>query len=206
MSTSSTTSAVQLCTWLVGVTAGFAYLASYEATPGRLASPPASWPTASQLTRAADQSTLIMFVHAHCPCTRASIGELERLMVYAKGRATVHVVLFDPGPVSGHPVATNLSDSARAVPGVHTTRDSERRECGLFGSVTSGQVLMYDAGGHLQFCGGLTASRGHAGDSDGRAALLALLHGRTTEVRETPVYGCSLTDCDCESTTTLLTR
>ena len=211
---SSTVRGVQAAVWAIGVVAGFVCLADYESTAGRGAGSPPSWPAESQLERVANQPTLVLFAHARCPCTRASIGELERLMVHAKHRATVHVVMFDPGSAPGLNSSpdsvgwtdTNLWGSANAIPGVRVSRDPHRREAALFGAATSGQVVFYDANQHLQFCGGITGSRGHAGGNAGSFALIDLLRGRAPATATTPVFGCSLTDSCCDPTVDDRTR
>jgi hypothetical protein len=71
-------------------------------------------------------------------------------------------------------------------------KDPEGKEADLFGAVASGQTMLYDAGGRLQFSGGITAGRGHSGDNAGRSTLVALITKGKSELRETPVYGCSL--------------
>ena len=37
--------------------------------------PPEPWPAAGALQLSTAGKTLVMFVHPHCPCTRASLGE-----------------------------------------------------------------------------------------------------------------------------------
>ncbi len=57
-------------------------------------------------------------------------------------------------------------------------RDDDGAEAKRFGAETSGQTLLYDERGTLAFSGGITGSRGHAGDNAGRASLLALINRR----------------------------
>jgi hypothetical protein len=59
---------------------------------------------------------------------------------------------------------------------------------------------MYDRDGRLLFQGGITISRGHAGDNPGRSALVALLNHELVSEVETPVYGCSLFDAGSPET------
>ena len=48
------------------------------------------------------------------------------------------------------------------------------------------------------FHGGITTLRGHEGDNDGAAAIVALLTtGKSTVIR-TPVFGCSIDQCEGE--------
>jgi hypothetical protein len=88
---------------------------------------------------------------------------------------------------------TDLWRSAAAIPGVQVSRDDSGRAAAAFGAATSGQTFFYDASGELRFAGGLTPSRGHQGDSLGRAVILATVNeGRIGQV-VTDVFGCGLT-------------
>jgi hypothetical protein len=61
-----------------------------------------------------------------------------------------------------------------------------------FGAETSGYVLLYNPAGQLLFSGGITGSRGHAGDNAGEDAIIALVNGQNPGVTHTSVFGCSL--------------
>src|SRR4029453_8771873 len=75
-----------LVLWAAGVSAGFGVLLRYKATPGEAGTPPARWPSESRLPRASGQdATLVLFAHPHCPCTHASMTELQRLAADAPG-------------------------------------------------------------------------------------------------------------------------
>jgi hypothetical protein len=62
----------------------------------------------------------------------------------------------------------------------------------LFGAETSGTILLYDYHGNLLFKGGITGSRGHAGDNLGEDAIASLCLGQAAATNQTPVFGCSL--------------
>lgn len=184
--------------WLSAVGAGIKYLWSYESTPGVAAVAPDRWPAESRIKPAADRATLVMLAHPHCPCTRASIGELARLMTQAQGRVTAYVLFVKPPDFSDGWEQTDLWASAAAIPGVTVVRDDEGVEAGRFGAATSGQTVLYGAEGKLLFSGGITGARGHAGDNAGRTAVVSLLTTAESEQKETPVYGCPLfagTEC-----------
>src|SRR6185503_4777313 len=70
--------------WMLMIGVGLALLWKYENAPGPTATPPSQWPLDSSIHLATDRATLIMLAHPHCPCTRASIGELARLMAQAQ--------------------------------------------------------------------------------------------------------------------------
>jgi hypothetical protein len=178
--------------WLFVIVAGVGYLRNYESTPGVAASAPDRWPAVSRIKPAADRPTLVMLAHPQCPCTRASIGELARLMTQAQGRVTAYVLFVKPPEFSEGWEQTDLWASAAAIPGVTVVRDDDGVEAARFGAATSGQTVLYDAAGNLLFSGGITAARGHAGDNAGRSAIVSLLINDESEQKETPVYGCPL--------------
>jgi hypothetical protein len=184
--------------WLLVIGAGISTLRNYESTPGVAAATPDRWPTASRIKPAADHPTLVMTAHPHCPCTRASVGELARLMTQAQGRVTAYVLFVKPPDFSAGWEQTDLWASAAAIPGVTPLRDDDGVEAGLFHAATSGQTALYDAAGNLLFSGGITGARGHAGDNAGRTAIVSLLTDGDAEQRDAPVFGCPLfaqTEC-----------
>jgi hypothetical protein len=75
---------------------------------------------------------------------------------------------------------------------VTVLRDDGGGEARAFGVATSGQTLLYDSRGALVFNGGITGSRGHAGDNAGRAALIALIGRAPTDRSGANVFGCPL--------------
>ena len=181
--------------WLLGVGTGVWLLERYAVTPGIAAAAPRAWPAESDIGRAPGRATLIMFAHPHCPCTRASIGELSRLMAEVPAAAVdAHVLFLKPPGLGDDWEQTDLWGSAAAIPGVQVSADDDGREARRFGSVTSGQTLLYDAAGRLLFSGGVTDARGHSGDNAGRSALVGLLTTDNANAiqAETAVFGCQL--------------
>jgi hypothetical protein len=170
-------------------------LHAHAAAAGPAAAAPAQWPADAGLARDRDRPTLLLFVHPGCPCTAATLEELNRLLARCAGRARVEV-LFRTDPALGPEAArTGLWAQAAALPGVTVTEDPLGALAQRFGARTSGQACLYDRDGTLRYSGGLTPSRGHAGDNGGRAALQALLLGDEAPARA-PVFGCLLHDGD----------
>jgi len=184
--------AVAGISWLVAVAAGLAVLWSYENAPGTPATPPDHWPAASSLRRLPGIATLVMLVHPRCPCSRASLEELDRLMAHIPGVLLAHVVFVKPAGLPEDWEQTDLWRRAAAIPGISLTRDDGGAEARLFGAATSGQTVVYDGDGRLLFGGGITAARGHEGDNAGRSAIVSLLASRGAAPTSTPVFGCSL--------------
>jgi hypothetical protein len=185
--------------WLMVIGVGLSMLMAYENTPGVAAKPLALWPADSKIQRAPDHATLVMLVHPHCPCTRASFGELGILMAQSQGRLTAYVLFLKPAGFTDNWEQTDLWRSAASIPGVKPIVDYDGLEASRFNATTSGQTFLFDAEGRLLFSGGITIARGHAGDNAGRSAIVSLLNTRISEQTETPVFGCPLFDdkSDC---------
>ena len=113
-------------------------------------------------------------------------------MAHAQNRVTTYVVFYRPLEAEAGWEQTDLWRSAAAIPRVQVTRDDNGADATVFDAATSGQALLYDAGGRLIFSGGVTGARGHSGDNAGRRALTALLNGDRSSLSRTPVFGCLL--------------
>jgi hypothetical protein len=178
--------------WLLLISLGMWFLWTYQITPGSAANPPGTWPTSSRIVLDTRLPTMVLAIHPRCPCSRATIGELAQLMARAKGRVNAQVLFVRPASSSPDWEKTDLWNSVAAIPGVNLLVDYEGLEAFRFGSRTSGQVLLYNPAGRLIFNGGITGSRGHSGDNDGRDAIVSLLTAGTAKRTETPVFGCPL--------------
>lgn len=178
--------------WLALVGGGILLMGRYENTPGVVGAAPSDWPSASHLHRTPGLPTLVMTAHPQCPCTRASIAELDALMAENHGRLTAHVLFYQPEKADDSWRHTASWEAATAIPRVAASPDTAGAETALFGGETSGDVLLFDAAGHLVFHGGITAARGHLGPNAGHNALNDLLAGRRATSNHTPVFGCSI--------------
>jgi hypothetical protein len=178
--------------WTAAVALGFGLLQRYKSTPGEQERPPARWPRESRIALDSRRATLVMFAHPRCPCTSASLSELARLLATSGDAVRAHVVVLRPGDVGEDWDRAALWGRAAAIPGVAVVRDDDGAEAERFHAFTSGLVVLYSARGERLFSGGITASRGHEGDSFGRRRILALLEGRPADKDESPVFGCAL--------------
>jgi hypothetical protein len=181
-----------LVVWLSVVGIGTRELLRYGNTPGAPASPPSRWPAAVGVALAENRFTMLVFAHPQCPCSRASIGELSRIIASHGDRVEVTVLFFSPSSLPAAWTKGDLWRSAAAIPGVRVWADREGSAARAFGARTSGEVLLYDTAGRLRFQGGITASRGQSGDNAGRGVVEALLHGQVTGARTARVFGCAL--------------
>jgi hypothetical protein len=189
-----------LLLWASAIGVGFARLMKYATTPGESQPSAPGWPAGSILVPDAERANLVLLAHPRCPCTRATMDELERLMARCPGLLTLHVLFYRPAGPAESWAKTDLWDRAAAIPGAHVSADEDGVQARLFGAATSGQVLLYDRDGRLLFSGGITNIRGHAGASRGADAILSLLTQGTAECTETPVFGCPLAGSNAPET------
>ncbi len=188
--------------WFVGaiaawgsiLLAGVVLVADRDHRPAAIRDVPADWPSGTRLLRSPDRATLLVFAHPHCPCTRATLRELEYVLSRSENLAAVHVLLCIPEGAPNDFGKTSLREQALAIPDVILSEHATSQEARLFGAETSGEILVYHPAGQLLFRGGITGSRGHEGANAGRDALLACLHDPSREFLTTPVFGCSLFD------------
>jgi hypothetical protein len=180
--------------WLGCAGVGLGWLFRYSATAGAPARAPSEWPAETRITRSPDTWTVLLFAHPHCPCTRASLGELAVLLAQARGvpvRATV--VLAAVRGMQASWGDADLRKAAVGIPEVGLFEDEGGAEARRFGAYTSGQTLLYEPSGRLVFDGGITGARGHAGDNAGRETVRQLLRGREPAGgASAPVFGCSI--------------
>jgi hypothetical protein len=180
--------------WAVALMLGIAALVRYQGRTGVAAAPPASWPEPAALAREHERPTLLVFAHPECPCTRATLGELDRIVARCGEKLRVLVILLSLPEFGGEGARGALREAAERIPGVEVRDDSGGAIARAFGVLTSGQALLYEPDGRLVFQGGITAARGHSGDNAGAASIVARVLGRSPGSDSAPVYGCCLFD------------
>ena len=180
--------------WLTALITCMAFMGQYVNQPGSAGMPPAQWPQASRIVLDSQHPTLLMFAHPHCPCTRASISELEQVVSDCQGMVNAQVWFIKPTGTAADWTDTDLWRSAAAILGVTVHVDADGTEARRFQSGTSGQTMLYAPSGELLFHGGITVERGHAGDNAGVDAIESRLQHKdaTSIVASTPVFGCEL--------------
>lgn len=178
--------------WAVLVLFGLWVAGDYAATAGTRGEAPVGWPAAASFAPSPGKLTLVMFAHPRCPCTRASLSELDRLMSGVGEQAEAWVLFARPASVEATWADTDLVTHARRIPHTRVIDDPGGREAALFGALTSGHLFVFDERGALQLSGGLTAARGHEGPSLGREDVLALLSRRAPAARTHAVFGCPI--------------
>ena len=183
-------------TWLVVVILGWLQAQRWSTTPGPTGGLLQRWPAESRLTGSGRVPRLLVFAHPLCPCTSATLREVERIASRTRGRLAIDVLFCLP---EGAPTEWGETESwrlASAIPGVAVRADRGGAEAARFSASTSGTALLFDLDDRLRFRGGLTPSRGHEGDSAGKSAVVSFaLEGRA-DIDRAPVFGCPLFDQD----------
>ena len=185
---------IALIVWTVLVTAGLAGITRYAMTPGAPARSRGDWPSGVSFDPSERDLTVVISLHAKCPCSRATVSELAKLIAKFPQRLSVIVLRVgsDDGVLS--------LDAIQHLPQVSIISDESGTITDQFGAKTSGQLFAFDRAGHLKFSGGITASRGHEGDNAGSDAIAAILESsnNTSSVQSASVFGCPLTDSRSE--------
>lgn len=136
---------------------------------------------------------LLVFVHPKCPCTRATIDALAELVAsHDTSRVTIDVFFYRPLDASDDFLATNTFRRTARIPGIRMHTDVNGAMAARADARTSGAVRFYDSSARLRFQGGLTPSRGHAGDSAALVNLRALVRGEGAATLTSPVFGCAI--------------
>ncbi len=178
--------------WLVTIVTGLGMLWAYAEAPGPPATAQTTWPAGAGFARDTRAPVLVLFLHPKCPCSRATVGELARLLAGAPAPAAIYALVYRPADADAGWERTDLWHSVAAIRGVTMMTDTGGAQARVFGAHVSGQTLLYSATGSLLFSGGITGARGHEGDNAGRTALMSILSGGHPAAIRTPVFGCYL--------------
>lgn len=185
-----------LVVWIAIAVAGWYRISAYGFSGDQktIANAPQRWPAESTIVRTERQPTLLLFLHPKCPCSRATVGELERLPALVPNSALPHICVVAAAPRSIGDLWWSSSFLARAarLPNAHLVHDPGGVETALFGARVSGTVLLFDPAGNRLYAGGVTMARGHAGDNAGLQAVTDLLVDPRAVVSTIPPFGCEM--------------
>lgn len=182
-----------LALWVLAVGSGMYWLADYSFTPGRAGQAAPAWPGGPTPENGNDRFTLVVALHPECPCSRATLRQLDTVLLHTGRRMRVLAVFADQLP-DAPAEASELYAQARVLPDVRLVSDRDGSWMRRFDFHTSGEIRLYRPNGTLAFQGGITAGRGHDGDNPGSDAVIAAVRATTpaTGVARTPVFGCAL--------------
>ena len=177
--------------WTTTIGAMVHAIRRFESTPGRAAEARDSWPAASRIPRAPGEWRLVMLIHPHCSCSRASITELERIIEHSPPSLRTYIVVYRPSDFAKGWEKTDVFTSASRLPRTRIVLDQDGHEARLFRGFTSGQTYLYDGDGKLRFSGGITLLRGHAGFNSGSAEVIEIAKSKSGSGTH-PVFGCAI--------------
>jgi hypothetical protein len=183
--------------WAATVGGMYHAVRRFETTPGRGAAARTSWPVNSRIVPEPDRWTLVMLIHPHCSCTRASLQELERIIEMSGPSLQTYVLVYRPSDFKAGWEKTETFDAAKRLQRARVIVDPDGREARLFGGFTSGQTFLYDREGVLRFSGGVTSLRGHAGVNRGSMDVVEIVHA-TARQSTHPVFGCAIVTTESE--------
>lgn len=181
--------------WLSAIGGSVFWINDYAATPGEAPTETLiAWPEGTALGPLGDRGRLILFAHPRCPCTRATIRNLERTLLSPEigERAPALTFVFWTPETSWR--ETDIVAIAGEVSGAKVVFDEDGALTRSFGATTSGHATLFGRKGELVFAGGLTATRAHEGPSPGTQALEAWMRGEEPRVRRAPTFGCPILD------------
>lgn len=177
-----------LSAWVVMVSAGLFVSLNYEKTPA-LTSPSANAAVDLKPKLGSKDYTLVLFAHPKCPCTQATIAELDRFLS-RNNNVSTFVYFYRPEGNTDWENAANCQLAGK-IPGLVSIADFGGKEAKRLNAKASGEVFLFNSRGKLLFQGGITGARGHEGDNWGLDQISAIVHGRPV-IAKHAVYGCSL--------------
>lgn len=180
--------------WAGCVAAAFCGLQRYSATPGEQREPTLDAERVLSELRQPGRALMVMALHPRCPCSDASLYEMQRLLAEIGDSCDGVILWYHPRiKAAGWPSRPNEMAPGKARARVVDDPDGELSSA--LGALTSGHVTLVDASGRVRFTGGLTISRGHRGPSPGQVAIRQILGGEPPVATSAPVFGCSLEFC-----------
>lgn len=178
--------------WTAAMVCGWISLNRYTYTSEAVAAAPSEWPKDAGLTRTKNHPSLVMFLHPGCPCSRATLVELQRLRSRIGEPCDVQLVMVLSREHADDWQETPLQHQASEMKNVHLTQDWDGRIASAFSAGTSGETYLYSPQGKLLFHGGLTLGRGHEGPASGQDQILNAVQSLTPQIPNNKVYGCRL--------------
>ena len=179
------------CLWIGLVAGSYAWLLRYSFAAGDTSAVPCTIPPSLLSPGTPARPQLLLALHPRCPCSRATVKELAKILTHAPNACNVTALMYRPAGEPDNWLDGALLDACRRM-NCQVRPDPDGRLAGLVGSLTSGNVVLYDASGKLRYHGGITSSRGHEGDNAGERAVIQILRGNRDSQKSMPVFGCPI--------------
>src|SRR5579864_5919718 len=100
---------------------GLRMLIRFDQTPGRSSKVAERWPEESMIRRPSDSPQLVLFAHPFCPCTEATIEELERILARRPREAQLPAITVVLAAVKKGVAqrSSRIVHQAERLPGAH---------------------------------------------------------------------------------------
>lgn len=183
---------ILIAIWMVFLGFGSWYLWSYENTPGATAHFSSHIPARHNVALDAERPTIIVFAHPHCPCSRASISELTKSLSQFQNKFRTKVYFYIPPGKDIQWAHSSLWEKTQRLPDTEVFIDPDGKIARAFEAKISGETFVLSPQDKILYHGGMTASRGHEGESAGSRGLADIARRGVASVVESPVFGCSL--------------
>lgn len=208
MNEKSRVSRLLLVIWFAFVIAGYSLMVAYSSTAARtipaVAALPENFGFADRNCRHA--FNLIVCLHPQCPCSQATVGELEKILDRTNAKDfQCTVYLSKPAGTGPRFVEGNILNALNDIKAkdkgdLEVIIDDGDKFATRLNVKTSGHIFLFDRYGKRLFDGGITAARGHAGDNAGADFIIDCLRKNTVrkdslttaQATRTPVFGCSM--------------
>jgi hypothetical protein len=169
--------------------------------PGAIVQGVTEWPLDAPslhpaLLKVPGHAEVVVFAHPFCPCTRATLQELDESLTRLPSTTAVTVVFVTAGLPAAAVADSDTIRLARQIPRVAVRLDDTGELVRQFGASISGEVFAFNSHGRRIYRGGLTPARGHQGDAAGQEQFEQLVNQNSDTACEAPVYGCPLPQCD----------
>lgn len=181
-----------IAAWLAAIATAMAALADYMHTPAPQAAPADAWPDTLEPLDAGVH-TLVLAVHPRCPCTVATVRQLEKLRDTPEHPLRIRAYAFEPARPD-QPRDWRDTDVTRILErhGARVIPDPEGNAATTLRLTTSGHAVLFDPNANAVFQGGLTHARGVAGPSAAVVNINRVLAGQPHPLNTTHVYGCPI--------------
>ena len=177
--------------WLGLIAGGYAWSLRYGFATGKALEAPLVLPSSLGLPSPLPRAQLFLALHPHCPCSRATVAELAKIISQTADSRDITVLMYKPASQPDSWLNGSLLDDCRRM-NCRIRPDPDGLLAASLGGFTSGNVVLYDVNGKLRYQGGITASRGHEGDNLGELAVVEAIHGRGLRLQSLPVFGCAI--------------
>lgn len=176
--------------WIFLVLSGFAFFYQYEFEEGDFHVKKDYSKIIEKHFSSQDLSNiLICFLHPKCPCSDATIYELNRLRTSNKELKIIAVLSFPENTYSEWKTINRVDNQLSRIEGLEIIEDKNSEMAKDFGGLTSGSCYLF-RDSELMFAGGITPSRGHLGKTEAHEIISKKASNEDLLVQK--VFGCPI--------------